>query len=81
MRNIKEANGISFVIDIDEKHPFYSDWHRFNMVVENLVSNAIKYNSKEVSGRYLKLSGTSLKEELKLSISDNGIGIDPEFHD
>lgn len=81
VRNIKDASGISFKIDIDEKHPFYSDWHRFNTVLENLVSNAIKYHTKEASGRYLKLTGTSNKDELNLSISDNGIGIDPEFHD
>ncbi|MGM1057540.1 MAG: PAS domain S-box protein [Bacteroidota bacterium] len=81
VRNIKKASGISFKIDIDEQHPFYSNWHRFVKVLENLVSNAIKYHTNEVSGRYLKLTGTSEKEEFKLSISDNGIGIDPEFHD
>ena len=81
VRNIKEANGISFKIDIDEQHPFYSDWYRFNTVLENLVSNAIKYHTKEAPGRYLKLTGTVDKEELNLSIADNGIGIDPEFHD
>ena len=81
VRNIKEAKGISFQIDIDEQQPFYSDWQRFNIILENLISNAIKYHTKEVSGRYLKLTGTSGKEGLKLSISDNGIGIAPEFHE
>ena len=81
VRNIKEASGISFKIDVDEQHPFYSNWHRFIKVLENLVSNAIKHHTNEVSGRYLKLTGTSDKEEFKLSISDNGTGIDPEFHD
>lgn len=81
VRNIKEANGISFQIDIDERHPFYSDWHRFNTILENLVSNAIRYHTKNVPDRYLKLTGTSEREELKLNISDNGTGIDPEFHD
>lgn len=79
--NIKEAKGIDFQIDIDEETPFYSDWHRFNTILENLISNAIKYHTDEVSGRYFKVSGTSNKEELKLSISDNGKGIAPEFHD
>ncbi len=81
VRNIKEANGISFKIDIDEQYPFYSNWHRFNTVLENLISNAIKYHKKEISGRYLKLTGTSDEEELKLNISDNGMGIASEFHD
>jgi signal transduction histidine kinase len=79
--NIKGAEGISFEIDIDEKQPFYSDWQRFHTILENLISNGIKYHSKEVSGRYLKLTGTSDNEELKLSISDNGIGIEAAYHD
>lgn len=81
VRNIKNAHRISFKIDIDEQYPFYSNWHRFNTVLENLVSNAIKYHTKELSGQYLKITGKSEMGELKLSISDNGIGIDPEFHD
>jgi len=79
--NIKGAEGISFQVDIDEKHPFYSDWQRFHTILENLISNAIKYHTKEVSGRYLKLTGTSDNEKLKLSISDNGIGIEAAHHD
>jgi len=79
--NIKGAEGISFQIDIDEQQPFYSDWQRFNTVLENLISNGIKYHTKEVSGRYLKLTGTSDNGDLKLSISDNGIGIDAAYHD
>lgn len=78
--NIKEAKGISFQIDIDEQKPFYSDWQRFNTILENLISNAIKHHTQEVSGRYLKLTGTIDDEELKLSISDNGIGIDAAYH-
>jgi PAS domain S-box-containing protein len=79
--NIKDAEGISFQVNIDEKHPFYSDWQRLNTILENLITNAIKYHTEEVSGRYIKITGTTDNEELKLSISDNGIGIDPEFHD
>jgi len=79
--NIKEAKGISFQIDIDEQKPFYSDWQRFNTIMENLISNAIKYHTKEVFGRYIKVTGTTDNEELKLSISDNGIGIEAAYHE
>lgn len=78
--NIKNAEGISFQVDIDEQKPFYSDWQRFNTILENLISNAIKYHTEEVSGRYLKLTGTTDNQELRLSISDNGIGIEPAYH-
>ena len=81
LRNIKEAEGISFQVDIDEQQPFYSDWQRLNTILENLISNAIKYHTEEVSGRYLKVKGTTDNEGLKLSISDNGIGIDAAYHE
>lgn len=80
-RNINEARGIIFIVDIDEQHPFFSNCQRFHTILENIVTNAIKYHSKDVAGRYLKISGTSKKHELNLNISDNGIGIDREFHD
>jgi len=81
LRNIKEAEGISFQVDIDEQQPFYSDWQRLNTILENLISNAIKYHTEEVSGRYLKVKGATDNEGLKLSISDNGIGIDAAYHE
>lgn len=81
VRNIKEAAGISFQIDIDDRHPFHSDRKRFNTILENLISNAIKYHTNKASERYLKISGTSTKKILTLSIADNGMGIDPKYHD
>jgi len=81
VRNIKEAKGISFQVDIDEQQPFYNDWQRFNTILENLIFNAIKYHTEEVSGRYVNVRGTTDKEGLKLSISDNGIGIDAAYHE
>ncbi len=81
LRNMKEADGISFQIDIDERQPFYSDQQRFNTIMENLISNAIKYHTKEGSGRYLKIIGTSGIDELTLTISDNGTGIALKFHE
>jgi signal transduction histidine kinase len=48
--------------------------------LENLITNAIKYHTEEVSGRYIKITGTTDNEELKLSISDNGIGIEAAYH-
>jgi PAS domain S-box-containing protein len=81
LRNIKEADGISFQVDIDEQQPFYSDWQRLNTILENLISNAIKYHTEDVSGRYLNVTGTTDNEGLKLSISDNGVGIDAAYHE
>ncbi len=45
---------------------------RLYQVVENLISNAIKYNK---AGGFIKISAQSDDEHLIISIEDNGIGI------
>lgn len=80
LQSRKDAEGIIFEIDISEQEPFYSDSLRFNTIMENLISNAIKHHKKEDSERYIKITGHSNKERLKLTVSDNGIGIAPENH-
>ncbi len=81
LRNMKHAQNIHFEIDIDEKQPFYSDDHRFNIVVENLVSNAIKFQDPGRTNQFIKITGKSDVNNLHLQIEDNGIGIAQEFQD
>ncbi|MFV5687834.1 PAS domain S-box protein [Flavobacterium sp. ZT3R25] len=80
LHSMKEAKGIVFEIDIKEQQSFYTDRLRFNTILENLISNAIKYHKKEESGRYVKIIGQSDHKKLQLSITDNGIGIAPTYH-
>ncbi|WP_339919646.1 PAS domain S-box protein [uncultured Flavobacterium sp.] len=80
LHSMKEAKEIHFEIDIREHNPFYSDSLRFNTILVNLISNAIKYHKKEESGGYIKITGQSDPEKLVLTISDNGIGIAPAYH-
>lgn len=78
--SMEEAKGIDFEIDIQEKEPFYSDSLRFNTILENLISNAVKYHKKNQIDSYIKITGQSDQEQLKLRIIDNGIGIDSVHH-
>lgn len=41
--NSKEASGVACEISIEEQECFYSDFQRFNIIFENLISNAIKF--------------------------------------
>lgn len=81
LRSMKEAKEILFEIDIKEQYPFYSDKLRLNTLLENLVSNAIKYHKTKQIGSFIKIIGQSNHENLTLSISDNGIGIASHHHD
>lgn len=49
-------------------------------VFQNLVGNALKY-SKTDHPLEVKIQGTERAEYWEFSISDNGIGIDPAYHD
>ncbi|TPG45321.1 PAS domain S-box protein [Flavobacterium pectinovorum] len=80
LQSTRDAKGIHYKIEITEEQPFYTDKLRFNTILENLISNAIKYQKKEEIGRYIKITGYSDPENLHLSIADNGIGIDKEYH-
>jgi signal transduction histidine kinase len=78
--SMEEAKGINFEIAIQEKNPFYSDSLRFNTILENLISNAVKYHKKKQADSYIKITGQSDQKQLQLRIVDNGIGIDSVHH-
>ena len=79
--HIPGASGIDFKVTIDEQQPFYSDIRRISTLLENLISNAIKYHKQHITGRYIEVTGKSYKEHLDLCIQDNGIGIAQVHHD
>jgi len=81
LRSIKDAGDIVFEVDIKEQQPFYSDKLRMNTLLENLVSNAIKYHKTDQNDSFIKIIGQSDHNKLHLSIIDNGLGIAPEHHD
>jgi signal transduction histidine kinase len=76
-----EAKDIDIIIEIEEQQPFYTDIIRFNTIIENIISNAIKYHKAKGTNNFIKINCHSDSEMLKLTITDNGIGIDHKHHD
>ncbi|MCD0467262.1 PAS domain S-box protein [Flavobacterium sp. ENC] len=81
LQSTRDAKGIQYDIKVTQQRSFYTDRLRFNTILENLISNAIKYQKKEESGRYIKIAGHADNESLHLTIADNGIGIAPAYHE
>jgi len=77
----RESTDIEFDIRIDVEAPFHSDCQSFNTMIENLVSNAIKFHRRDAKEKFVRISGKSTRKKLFLEVADNGIGIEPEFHD
>ncbi len=65
------------LLEIEEniQSEFYADSRRIQSVLNNLISNAIKYSLKGPQDIQLKVSVHVNSESLKLIISDNGEGI------
>ena len=59
--------------------PVVSEKARFTQVIENLVSNSLKYYDKNKKSSYVKCSIFDSSDKLIIEVKDNGIGI-PEKH-
>jgi len=81
LRYNKEADQIDFQVDITEEEPFFSDKQALHTLVENIVSNAIKFHNINSDVSFIRVSGASTAGYLDLILEDNGIGIPKEHQD
>lgn len=80
---LSEIEATSAVIEYEELPILSANKRALIIVFQNLISNAIKYQPKDVVGHYPHIQISAQREEdfVVLSISDNGIGISKEFQE
>lgn len=76
---LENRSKINIQVNISEEIEFYSDKKRISIVLNNLISNAIKYHDIEKSNPVITIEIKTAKNNAKIKISDNGVGI-PEEH-
>jgi len=59
---------------------FFFDQTQLTQVFENLISNAAKFMGDQPHPR-IEIGGKELNEGVEFYVKDNGIGIDPEYHE
>jgi signal transduction histidine kinase len=69
------AEKIKMIIDIPEHHELTSDPTRIQILLGNLISNAIKYADLRKQEPFISIKSTEENEKLSISITDNGMGI------
>jgi signal transduction histidine kinase len=65
------------VITYEGESTMFADKFLMRQVLQNLISNAIRYRSSEPPNILVKLE--SVKANYQLSVQDNGIGFEPKF--
>jgi signal transduction histidine kinase len=66
-------------IHISDQYPFYSDNYRLSVILNNLISNSIKYYDASKEKPFIHISAVVTKEKAVLEFEDNGIGIEDKF--
>jgi signal transduction histidine kinase len=54
---------------------------RLGIILNNLISNAVKYQNHQEPQPWVKVNAKVTAEQAVILISDNGIGIKPEYMD
>lgn len=78
LKYLEGAESIHFENDVRVGHAVIADKSRLSVVLNNLMANAIKYHDPRKEKQWIEVQVTNSDKTLKLSVSDNGLGIDPE---
>jgi len=74
-----EAVGVKFGIAIDGVSNVKGDSVLLSHVLQNLIGNAMKFRSADSPS--IQVDAKQISHEISISVTDNGIGIEPRFAD
>jgi signal transduction histidine kinase len=75
LRFTKNNKEINYIVNIDSENIFYSDKSRITSIINNLISNAAKYQREKEPEPFIKFSFSINKSEASIIVEDNGEGI------
>ncbi len=71
----KTAERVERIWDIEDGLAFYTDRQRLSIILNNLISNSLKYANAHQEEPFVKVKVFSENEDCIIEVSDNGIGI------
>ncbi|MFD1629546.1 hybrid sensor histidine kinase/response regulator [Pseudopedobacter beijingensis] len=74
----KSAN-IKFTIDIEQNESFWNDEVSIKLIINNLLSNAFKYQIANNENKIVNLNIKVYKGEATIIVEDNGYGIEEKY--
>lgn len=73
---LEKVDEIVKEIEIKGVKSFYSDVRRFRIILNNLISNAVKYIDPDKESNNIKLKADIQDERVLIELEDNGVGIE-----
>ncbi|MDZ4844682.1 MAG: hybrid sensor histidine kinase/response regulator [Chitinophagales bacterium] len=71
------AKQIKFSVDVKQSNIFKGDEPRLKIILNNMLSNAIKYQRTDEGEKQVTLHATVENGHASIEVGDNGIGIEP----
>lgn len=78
LRYVEGSEQISKEVTVEGSMPLHSDAYRLSVILNNLVSNAIKYRDENKASK-VTIHASVTATQAEITFSDNGIGIPEEF--
>ncbi len=75
------AHDVQKQVQVSQPVPFYSDRNRLVIILNNLISNAIRYANMHQPQAIIKVKARITKKEATIEVVDNGQGIGEEHLD
>ncbi|WP_299263434.1 HAMP domain-containing sensor histidine kinase [uncultured Psychrosphaera sp.] len=72
---LQKDNNCTFIVDINVQKPMKNEKVRIVQILENLVSNAIKYSYQNQEQSFVKTSVLEESDSYVIQVEDNGLGI------
>tara|TARA_Y100001958_G_C21165063_1_gene498084 strand:- start:42 stop:1265 length:1224 start_codon:yes stop_codon:yes gene_type:complete len=66
---------VQFSVHLSHKIPLYLDVSRLNQILENLISNSLKYKDTQKEECYIDIKTHVSNDVLTVEVKDNGLGI------
>jgi ligand-binding sensor domain-containing protein/signal transduction histidine kinase len=80
LSNVHEENEINIVVDINSNLNIKTDKARFVFILNNLITNALRYADLEKEAPFVHIKASIIKNKLVFTVIDNGQGIEKKHH-
>lgn len=80
-KDLAQSNGVTLEANLEQNLNINGTKQGLTVIVQNLVSNAVKFTSASKNQKSVSISLRQVKDSVELEVKDTGIGMTKEFLD